>query len=171
LLSLCGDDGSTCVNIIQNLIQYYSGTVNTIHDEVIGDHPCGLCFHMSMKCQYMAVDKYNMPATVFADFKKTSGENSRMWGSVLFLSLQSELWCVLQLIIPSAEKFELFICFLDAKNISALEIHHELWSDYGQKVMSEGTVKTVLQNVQRLANRWSWWRAKCQPSVVSEGLA
>jgi hypothetical protein len=61
-----------CVNIIQNLIQYSSGTVNAIHDEVIGEHPCGLCFNMSMKCEYMAVNKYSMPATVFADFKKTS---------------------------------------------------------------------------------------------------
>jgi hypothetical protein len=57
---------------MQNLIQYSSGTVKTIHDEVIGDHLCGLRFNTSTKCECMAVDKYNMPSTVFADFKKTS---------------------------------------------------------------------------------------------------
>jgi hypothetical protein len=32
------------------------------------------------------------------------------------------------------------ICFHQAKNLSAVEIHCELWAVYGQNVMSEGTV-------------------------------
>jgi hypothetical protein len=45
---------------IQNLIQYSPGTVNAIHDEVIGDHPCRLCFNTSTECDYMAVNKYSI---------------------------------------------------------------------------------------------------------------
>jgi hypothetical protein len=33
------------------------------------------------------------------------------------------------------------ICFLQAKNLSAVEIYCELWVVYGQNVMSEGTVR------------------------------
>jgi hypothetical protein len=33
------------------------------------------------------------------------------------------------------------VCFLHAKNMSAVEIHHELLAVYGQNVMSEGTVR------------------------------
>jgi hypothetical protein len=33
------------------------------------------------------------------------------------------------------------ICFLHAKNMSAVEINHELRMVYGQNVMSEGTVR------------------------------
>jgi hypothetical protein len=33
------------------------------------------------------------------------------------------------------------IHFLPAKNMSAVEIYHELWAIYDQNVMSEGTIR------------------------------
>jgi hypothetical protein len=45
------------------------------------------------------------------------------------------------LIIPSATKFELLSTFFVLKNISAVEIHHELCAVYSQNAMSEGTVR------------------------------
>jgi hypothetical protein len=36
------------------------------------------------------------------------------------------------------------ICFLHAKNVSAVEIYRELCPVYSQNVMSEGTVKTMV---------------------------
>jgi hypothetical protein len=56
------------------------------------------------------------------------------------LSLQSDLWCVMCLIILTAVKFVLLSAFFTIKT-SAVEIHHELCAVYGQNVMSEETVR------------------------------
>jgi hypothetical protein len=42
---------------------------------------------------------------------------------------------------PASSENRALIRFLRAKIISATEIHSELWAIYGQKVMSEGTVR------------------------------
>jgi hypothetical protein len=67
---------------------------------------------------------------------------------------------------PASDKIYAFIIhFLCAKNMSAAEIHRELCPVYGQNVTSEGTVKTMVYNVQR-------WRTNIhdegcgRPSVV-----
>jgi hypothetical protein len=44
------------------------------------------------------------------------------------------------LIIAPAAKFAV-ICFLHAKNMSAAEIHHELYAVHSQNVTGEGTVQ------------------------------
>jgi hypothetical protein len=41
---------------------------------------------------------------------------------------------------PTSCEIHTVICFFHAKNMSAVEIHHELCMVYGQNVMSEGTV-------------------------------
>jgi hypothetical protein len=42
---------------------------------------------------------------------------------------------------PISCKIRAVICFLHAKNMSAAEIHHELFMAYSQNAMSEGTVR------------------------------
>jgi hypothetical protein len=42
---------------------------------------------------------------------------------------------------PASLELCCVICFLHAKNMSAVEIHHELCAVYGQNVMTEGTVR------------------------------
>jgi hypothetical protein len=42
---------------------------------------------------------------------------------------------------PASCEIHAVICFLHAKNMSAVEIHLELYMVYSQNVMSEGTVR------------------------------
>jgi hypothetical protein len=42
---------------------------------------------------------------------------------------------------PASCEILAVIRFLHAKNISAVEMHCELWAIYGQNVMSEGTIR------------------------------
>jgi hypothetical protein len=42
---------------------------------------------------------------------------------------------------PTSCKIRAIIHFLHTKNMSAEEIHRELWAVYGQNVMSEGNVR------------------------------
>jgi hypothetical protein len=42
---------------------------------------------------------------------------------------------------PASCKIRAVIRFINAKNVSAAEIHSELCAVYGQNVMSEGTVR------------------------------
>jgi hypothetical protein len=42
---------------------------------------------------------------------------------------------------PASCEIHAVICFFHAKNMSAVEIHRELSTVYGQNVMSEGTIR------------------------------
>jgi hypothetical protein len=42
---------------------------------------------------------------------------------------------------PASCEIRTIIRFLHAKNMSATEIHHELYRFYGKNVMSEGTIR------------------------------
>jgi hypothetical protein len=41
---------------------------------------------------------------------------------------------------PASSKMHAVICFLHARNMSAVEIHHKLGAVHSQNVMNEGTV-------------------------------
>jgi hypothetical protein len=71
-----------------------------------------------------------------------SCEPSYNWSpSCLFLSLQSEFWCVLRVIIPPAVKFALLSPSFMLK-MNAAEILRGLWPTvYSQNIMSEGNVR------------------------------
>jgi hypothetical protein len=42
---------------------------------------------------------------------------------------------------PASYEICAVLCFLHARNMSAMEIHHELCAIYGQNVRNEGTVR------------------------------
>jgi hypothetical protein len=42
---------------------------------------------------------------------------------------------------PASCEIRAVILFLHAKNVSAVEIHRELWVVYGQTAVSQGTVR------------------------------
>jgi hypothetical protein len=71
---------------------------------------------------------------------------------------------------PTSCEIHAIICFLHEKNMSAMEMHCELYAVYGRNVMSEGTVrqwcrmfKAGRTNVQDKGQR-GW------PPVVSDDL-
>jgi hypothetical protein len=72
---------------------------------------------------------------------------------------------------PTSCKICALIRFLDAKNISAAEIHHELCADYGQNVMSEGTVRQWCRMFKDWRTNVHDEERSGQPSVVSDDLA
>jgi hypothetical protein len=71
---------------------------------------------------------------------------------------------------PASYEIRVVNLFLHARNMNAMEIHHELCAVYGQNVMSDGTVwqwcgmfkggQTNVHDVQRSG----------QPSVASDDL-
>jgi hypothetical protein len=42
---------------------------------------------------------------------------------------------------PASCDIRVVVCFLHAENVSAAEIHNELWAVYGQNERSEGKIR------------------------------
>jgi hypothetical protein len=72
---------------------------------------------------------------------------------------------------PASYEIHTVICFLHAKIVSAVEIHHELCAVvYGQTVMSEGTVR---QTCRMFKDGWTNVHDEersGRPSVVSDDI-
>jgi hypothetical protein len=57
---------------------------------------------------------------------------------------------------PTSCKICAVICFINAKNMSAVEIYCELCAVYSQNVLSEGTLKQWCRMIKDgRANKWS----------------
>jgi hypothetical protein len=97
--------------------------------------------------------------------------NHHITGHLVFVLVSAE-WVMMCPVIdnPTSCEIRAVIHFLQAKNMSAMEIHHELWVVYGQNVMSEGTVIQwcrMFKNGHTNVHDEDW---SGQPSVVSDDL-